>query len=64
MWAFVDEAGEVVKTQLNKSSTHPAMDEVAVDQVRTCPGARFSPGMVGDKAVGLWAALPIRFTPK
>lgn len=64
VWAFVDETGEVVKTQINKSSSHPAMDEVAVEQVQTCPGAEFSPGMVGDRAVGLWAAIPIKFTPR
>ena len=64
VWAFVDETGEVVKTQPNTSSGHPAMDEVATEQVRTCPGAEFSPGMLGDRAVGLWVALPITFTPR
>ena len=64
VWAFVEETGEVPKTQLNKSSGHPAMDEVAVEQVRVCPGTEFSPGMVGDKRTGLWVALPIKFTPK
>ncbi|MCE2398053.1 MAG: TonB family protein [Gemmatimonadetes bacterium] len=64
VWAFVEETGEVLKTQLNKSSGHPAMDEVAVEQVRVCPGAEFSPGMVGDNPTGLWVALPIKFTPK
>lgn len=64
VWAYVDEKGDVVKTQLNTSSTHVAMDEVAVEQVRVCPGAEFSPGMYGDRPVGLWVALPITFTPR
>ena len=64
VWAFVEEDGDVLKTQLNKSSGHVAMDEVAVREVRECPGAEFSPGMVGDKPAGFWVALPIKFTPK
>ncbi|MCY3809090.1 MAG: energy transducer TonB [Gemmatimonadetes bacterium] len=64
VWAYVDETGEVVKTQPNKSSGHPAMDEVATEQVRVCPGAEFSPGMYGDRPVPLWVALPITFTPR
>ena len=64
VWAYVDETGGVEKTQLNKSSGHVSMDEVAREQVRDCPGAEFSPGMLGDRPVALWVALPITFTPR
>ena len=49
VWAYVNEEGDVEKTQINKSSTHVAMDEVAVREVRVCPGAEFSPGMYQDR---------------
>lgn len=64
VWAYVNEEGDVEKTQINKSSTHVAMDEVAVREVRVCPGAEFSPGMYQDRPVGRWVALPITFTPR
>ena len=64
VWAYVDETGDVVKTQLNKSSTHAGMDEVAVREVRDCPGAEFSPGMVGDRPAALWVAIPITFNQR
>ena len=64
VWALVDEKGDVVKTQLNMSSGFPAMDEVAVEQVLVCPGAEFSPGMLGDRAVERWVELPIEFVPR
>ena len=64
VWAYVNETGDVVKTQLSKSSGHAGMDEVALREVRDCPGAEFSPGMVGDRPVALWVAVPITFSPR
>lgn len=59
MWVLVDERGNVIKNQVQKTSGYPQMDDVA-NQVAQL--MKFTPGMNRDVAVKVWLAIPIQFT--
>ena len=58
VWFFIAETGKVVKTQINTSSGHQALDEAAR---KVGDKLVFSPAMNRDKAVPVWIALDIKF---
>ena len=58
VWFFIDETGKVVKTQINVSSGHQALDEVAI---KVADRYVFSPAMNRDKPVPVWISLDITF---
>ncbi|MYI45694.1 MAG: TonB family protein, partial [Gemmatimonadetes bacterium] len=58
VWFFIDETGNVVKTQVHTSSGHQALDEAAM---RVGGELEFSPAMTADEAVPVWVALDIKF---
>jgi TonB family protein len=58
VWFFIDETGKVVKTQINVSSEHQALDEVAI---KVADRYVFSPAMNRDKPVPVWISLDITF---
>jgi len=59
VWLFIDEAGVVQKTQVNKSSGHQALDEAALEVAGVIS---FTPAMNRDKTVPVWISLPITFS--
>ena len=58
VWFFIDETGNVVKTQVHTSSGHQALDEAAM---RVGGELEFSPAKTADEAVPVWVALDIKF---
>ena len=58
VWFFIDETGKVIKTQINVSSGHQALDEVAI---KVADRYVFSPAMNRDKPVSVWISLDITF---
>ena len=58
VWFFVDEAGEVVKTQVHTSSGHAALDDAAL---RVADQYEFSPATHEGKAAPVWVSLGITF---
>jgi len=60
-WFLVDERGKVVKTQMQKSSGHTALDNAAL---KVADVAVFAPALHRDKPVPVWVALPITFTTR
>ena len=58
VWFFIDETGKVIKTQINVSSGHQALDEVAI---KVADRYVFSPAMNRDKPVPVWITLDIKF---
>ena len=58
VWFFINEAGEVVKTQVHTSAGHAALDEAAR---RVGSQLEFSPATNAGEAVPLWVALDIKF---
>ena len=58
VWFFVDEAGEVVKTQVHTSSGHAALDDAAL---RVADRYEFSPATHEGEAVPVWVSLGIAF---
>ncbi len=58
VWFLVDERGKVVKTQMQKSSSHTALDNAAL---KVADVAVFAPALHRDKPVPVWVALPITF---
>lgn len=61
LWFFIDEKGEVLKTQIHTSSGYPALDEAAGKVAKMM---RFSPAKNRDKIVQVWVEIPILFTAK
>ena len=61
VWFFIDDTGEVRKTQLQESSGHKALDEAALEVARTI---QFTAAMNRDKPVSVWISLPITFTTR
>lgn len=55
--AFIDEAGNVVRTQIFKG-VHPALDKAAVQAIEM---AKFRPGKVLGKPVKVRLSIPVRF---
>jgi protein TonB len=61
VWFFIDETGRVVKTQVNRSSGHRALDDAALLVANEMV---FIPAQNRDKKVPVWVALPIVFKTK
>lgn len=59
MWVLVDERGNVIKNQVQRTSGYPQMDDVANTVAQLM---KFTPGMNRDVAVKVWLAIPIQFT--
>lgn len=55
--AFIDEAGNVVRTEIAKS-VHPALDKAAADAIAN---TKFTPGKQRGKALRARLSVPIRF---
>lgn len=55
--AFVDEEGNVVKTEVIKGA-HPLLDSVAVKAIQD---TKFNPGRVNGEAVKVQVSIPIQF---
>ncbi|HEX7118545.1 MAG TPA: TonB family protein [Longimicrobiales bacterium] len=58
LWFLIDEQGNVVKTQLRKSSGYDALDEAAP---KVAAVMKFSPAMNRDEKVKVWVEIPITF---
>ena len=61
VWFYIDEAGEVVKTQVHPSSGHAALDDAAM---RIAQKYDFSPATNKDGAVPVWISLDIMFSTR
>jgi len=61
VWFFIDEEGKVVRTQVDKSSGHKALDDAAIDVADII---QFTPALNRDKRVPVWISLPITFTTR
>jgi protein TonB len=61
VWFFIDEGGKVVRTQVDKSSGHKALDDAAVAVAGII---QFTPALNRDKRVPVWISLPITFTAR
>ena len=59
VWFFIDEAGSVLQTRVQKSSGHKALDDAALNVAGIM---EFSPALNRDKRVKVWVAFPITFT--
>jgi len=57
VWLFVDEQGAVKRTQLERSSGFPAIDEAALN---VASQMKFSPAENRGERVAVWIQLPIR----
>ena len=58
VWFFIDETGELVKTEVHTSSGHQALDDAAL---KIADVYEFSPALNRDKPVPVWVALDITF---
>jgi protein TonB len=58
LWVRVSEEGNVTEARVKEPSGHAAFDEVAVDIAGLM---RFSPARNLDRAVPVWAAVPVSF---
>ena len=58
VWFFIDENGEVQRTQVRESSGHQGLDDAALTVADVF---RFSPALNRDKRVPVWISLDIRF---
>ncbi len=61
IWFFIDEEGKVVRTVVDKSSGHKALDDAAI---QVADIIQFSPALNRDKRVPVWISLPITFTTR
>lgn len=59
VWFFIDEDGRVLRTQVQKSSGHKALDDAAL---KVADIMEFTPALNRDKRVKVWVAFPITFT--
>jgi len=58
---LVDSNGKVEQVKIFKSSGHRVLDRAALKAVGAWV---FEPGMIGDRPVGMWVRVPIRFELK
>jgi len=58
VWFFVDENGRVLRTLLNTSSGHDALDNAAINVAQVM---EFSPALNRDQKVPVWVSIPIVF---
>ena len=61
VWFFLDEAGQVVKKQLSRSSGYPPLDTAAL---KVAEVMQFSPAWNMDKKVPVWVEIEVVFTAK
>jgi protein TonB len=61
VWFFIDEEGTVIKTQVDKSSGHKALDDAAI---AVADIIQFTPALNRDKRVPVWISLGIVFTTR
>ena len=59
VWFFIDEDGRVIRTQVQKSSGHKALDDAAL---KVADLMEFTPALNRDKRVKVWVAFPITIT--
>jgi len=59
VWFFLDEAGQVLKYQVNETSGYPTLDSAAL---KVADIMRFSPAKNRDRSVRVWVSLPITFS--
>ena len=59
VWFLIDEEGHVVRTQVDKSSGHKALDDAALTVANMI---EFGPAFNRDKPVPVWISLPITFS--
>ena len=58
VWIFIDEEGQVVRTQVHQSSGHEAFDLAAL---KVADIIQFTPALNRDKRVPVWISIPILF---
>jgi len=58
VWFFIDEEGTVVRTTIDKSSGHRALDDAAL---KVADIIQFTPALNRDKRVPVWISLAIKF---
>ena len=58
VWLFIDEEGQLVRTQVHQSSGHKDLDEAALKVANII---EFTPALNRDKRVPVWISLPITF---
>lgn len=61
LWVYVDEQGQVTKSQVKESSGHNALDQAAQ---RVAAQMKFSPAQNRDKVTAVWVSQPITFEVK
>ena len=61
VWFLLDETGAVRKTQVDRNSGYPALDQAALSVAAVMA---FTPAMNRDRVVPVWVSIPIRFTPR
>ena len=61
VWFFIDEEGSVVRSLVNESSGHKALDDAAL---KVAEIIEFTPALNRDKRVPVWISLPITFTTR
>jgi protein TonB len=58
VWFYIDEEGNVVRTLINQTSGHKALDDAAL---RVANVIEFTPALNRDKQVSVWISLGIKF---
>jgi protein TonB len=58
VWFFIDEEGQVVRTQIHQSSGYDDLDRAAL---KVADIIRFTPALNRDKRVPVWISIPIQF---
>ena len=58
VWFFIDEDGNLVNKQVDKSSGHTALDDAALNVADII---QFTPALNREKRVAVWISLPITF---
>ena len=61
VWFLIDEEGAVVRSLVNDSSGHKALDDAAL---KVAEIIEFTPALNRDKRVPVWISLPITFTTR
>jgi len=58
VWFYIDEEGRLLRTQVNTSSGHQALDQAAL---KVAGIIQFTPALNRDRRVAVWISLPITF---
>lgn len=59
LWVFIDAAGDVVKTRIEKSTGHEALDQSAINYVKTW---KFVPGKRDGAIAPMWTKVLVLFS--